>query len=68
MDRNVDAAKLKAEEGKAEVKQGWFEWLGWGKSKAEGAKKDVAATAAHGARDVKEGASKAEGEAAKRAV
>jgi hypothetical protein len=54
-------AKGAAEETKEEAKQGWFSWLGWGKSKAEQAawekdelKRDAASKVAGGAEDVRE--------------
>ena len=62
------ATKQYAHDTKQAVSSSWSSWFGWGKSKAEETKKDAAAAAAHGARDVKEKANEAEKSASKRAV
>lgn len=47
-----------AEQKGHEAKQGWFAWLGWGKDKAEDAKKEGAEKVAEASGDVKKAAEK----------
>ena len=67
-EKTAEAAHAYAEEKGKDAKSSWWGWLGWGKSKAEDAKKNAAAVAAKGAQDVKESAAETEKNATKRSV
>ena len=54
----IQEARAGAEKKGEQAKEGWFSWLGWGKSKAEDAKKDAAEKVAESADDVKKRAEK----------
>lgn len=53
-----DEARAKAEAKTEEVKDGWFSWLGWGKSKVDQGKKEGAQKVADAAGSVKKEAEK----------
>lgn len=57
-DRKIDETRSNIEKKGEEAKSGWFSWLGWGKSKAEETKQDVAGKVADSAEDVKKQAEK----------
>lgn len=61
-----DSAEKSAEDAKAKASSSWSSWLGWGRSKGEEAKSEVAHDTAAGFRAVKDEAKKGERAAEKR--
>lgn len=55
-----DSTEKAAEDAKAKAASSWSSWFGWGKSKAEDAKSEVASDAAAGFRTVEDEAKKGE--------
>lgn len=53
-DHKATEARSNVEKKGEEVKAGWSNWLGWGKSKAEKGKRDAAGKAADTAEDVRQ--------------
>lgn len=57
-DRKAAEMQSDVEKQGEKVKAGWFNWLGWGKSEAEKAKRDAAGKVANTAEDVRQRAEK----------
>jgi hypothetical protein len=57
-DRKATEAQSDVEKKGEEVKAGWSNWLGWGKSEAEKTKRDTAGKVANTAEDVRQRADK----------
>ncbi|KAG6857764.1 hypothetical protein H0H87_004180 [Tephrocybe sp. NHM501043] len=57
-ERQVGEVRSGVERKAEEARSGWFSWLGWGKSKTDEAKQDVAGKVAESAEDVRKRAEK----------